>query len=178
MPHISRILTILAAKWDPIFKQPMLKKGAICITKPPSTYGEVKIHAHELQSAAIKSASKKHTKTQGTKTIRERGLKAWLGELDYAIDRLLVIFKGLILRPIAILMNGTGYVSWSVPQDVRPSASNPWQRITMKTAIVDRSTRTPWRICCSSTMTVSMGRTRCSKQFRGCTCILRTSEVA
>lgn len=74
----------------------MFKGGAIRITKLPSTDGEVKIHAREQQSAAIETASKKHTKAQGTKTTRERGLETWLGELDCAIDRLLDLFKGLI----------------------------------------------------------------------------------
>lgn len=74
----------------------MFKGGAIRITKLPSTNGEVKIHAREQQSAAIETAAKKHTKAQGTKTARERGLETWLGELDCAIDRLLDIFKGLL----------------------------------------------------------------------------------
>lgn len=74
----------------------MFKGGAIRITKLPSTDGEVKIHAHEQQSAAIKTAEKKHTKAQGSQTARERGLENWLGELDCAIVRLIDIYNSLI----------------------------------------------------------------------------------
>jgi ferredoxin-nitrate reductase len=74
----------------------MFKGGAIRITKLPSSDGEVKIHAREHQSDAIETASKKHTRAQGNKATRERGLEAWLGELDCAIDRLQDIFKGLL----------------------------------------------------------------------------------
>lgn len=87
---------LTTAKWDPISKQPMFKGGAIRITKLPSTDGEVAIHAREQQSAAVETAAKKHTKAQGTKTTRERGLEAWLGELDCAIDRLIDLFKDLL----------------------------------------------------------------------------------
>ena len=74
----------------------MFKGGAIRITKLSSTDGEVQIHAREQQSAAIETAAKKHTKAQGTKTTRERGLETWLGELNCAIDRLLDLYRGLI----------------------------------------------------------------------------------
>lgn len=74
----------------------MFKGGAIRITKRPSTDGEVKIHAPEQQSAAEATAAKKHTKDQGTKTIRERGLETWLGELDCAIVRLIDLYNTVI----------------------------------------------------------------------------------
>jgi hypothetical protein len=74
----------------------MFKGGAIRITKLPSTDGEVKIHAREQQSAAIETASKKHTKAQGSRTTRGRGLETWIGELDCAINRLIDLFQTIL----------------------------------------------------------------------------------
>lgn len=88
---------LTTAKWDPISKQPMFKGGAIRITKLPSHDGQVAIHAHEQQSAALSAAAGRHQNASpATESTRKRGLESWLGELDCAIGRLVILFEDLL----------------------------------------------------------------------------------
>jgi ferredoxin-nitrate reductase len=77
----------------------LFKGGAIRITKLPSTDGEVKIHAKELQSEAIaKAETKPHSMNIASDVPRRRGLERWLGELEQCCILLIDIFDDIISK--------------------------------------------------------------------------------
>ena len=77
---------ISAARWDPVSKQPLFKGGAINVEKIEQQDGEVKIHAKEQQTAAIKkveheSKNRPHggDKHRSVHENTARFLEYWLG---------------------------------------------------------------------------------------------------
>lgn len=89
-------------QWDPISKQPMFKSGAVRIEKCKDESGNVKIHAKEGQSSAIRRVEREKSSAHQVSDTkeRERHLEFWLGSTFEAIKVLVEICGRLIPRTI------------------------------------------------------------------------------
>ena len=93
-------------QWDPVSKQPMFKSGAVKIRKapPPSSDGEVQIHAREKQTTAVKDLEDRSSAFAGPKDVHkdegklERMLEYWLGATYTTFQTLDDICEHLIPR--------------------------------------------------------------------------------
>jgi ferredoxin-nitrate reductase len=85
----------LPEQWDPISKQPMFKSGAVRILKVKNTEGNVKIHAREQQTAAIKGveSNKANAHNLLQPQDRKRYLEPWLANTYEAIIILLDLYN-------------------------------------------------------------------------------------
>jgi len=92
-----------AEQWDPVSKQPQFKSGAVRITKIDPA-GKEKVHAPELQTAAIK-AKEEHNKAitkpgglNGEDKRTESFLQYWLGATYASMETLRDICDHLMSR--------------------------------------------------------------------------------